>query len=69
MKHRDFVYVGELLPNINTQEHKDFILHFQTAMIQSLVRRNLLTDTQANRAIEELQRQVNIKTKRRENET
>ena len=65
MKHRDFTYTGEKVPEINTKENADFILHFQNSMLQSLVRRKLLTDEQAKQVVEKLQHQAFMKSNER----
>lgn len=46
MKPRDFVYVGEPIPKIKQPEHTDFIIHLQKSMLLSLVKRKLLTNSQ-----------------------
>ena len=43
MKSREFVYVGEHVPQITEQEHAEFYLHFQKSILASLEKRGLLT--------------------------
>ena len=59
MKHREFVYVGEAIPKIDAVKHADFILHYQKSILLSLVDRKLLTLSQCERCIEDLERQQN----------
>lgn len=46
MMPRNWVYVGEKIPKIDPAENGDFLLCMQNAMLQSLVKRNLLTTAQ-----------------------
>ena len=54
MKHHKFVYIGESTPEINKNEHMNFMTNFQTAMLMSLVDRKLLTEDQAKLVLETL---------------
>lgn len=56
-KEREFIYVGEPIPKITKENHADFILHYQKSILLSLVKRNLLTLSQCERCMEELERQ------------
>jgi len=56
LKHREFVYVGEPIPEIDDIENADFIL-YQKAVLLSLVKRNLLTLSQCERCLEILENQ------------
>ena len=58
-KEREYVYVGDPIPKINEAEHADFILHYQKSILLSLVKRNLLTLSQCERCMDELERQQN----------
>ena len=58
MKHRDFVYLGEPIPEIRTSEHSDFLLHLQKSMLLSLVKRNLLSASQMEQVMEKVERKT-----------
>ena len=55
MKHREFVYVGDPVPELNEQEHAAFLLNIQRSILLSLEQRNLLTPHQRERCITELE--------------
>lgn len=57
MKRREFVYVGEPTPQITEQEHAAFYLHLQKSILASLEKRELLTHSQYDRCIEEIEKQ------------
>lgn len=59
MKCREFVYVGEPVPQITEQEYAAFYLQFQKSILASLEKRKLLTRSQYIRCIEEIERQHN----------
>lgn len=59
MKCREFVYVGEPVPQITEQEYAAFYLQFQKSILASLEKRKLLTRSQYIRCIEEIERQYN----------
>ncbi len=61
MKCREFVYVGEPAPQITEQEHAAFYLRFQKSILASLEKKKLLTHSQYNRCIEEMEKQYNGK--------
>jgi hypothetical protein len=54
---REFVYVGESAPQIKTSGNTDFIIHFQKAMLLSLVKRNLLTSEQMDCVMSKIEKQ------------
>lgn len=59
MKPREFIYVGDPVPELNEQEHAAFLLNVQKAILLSLEKRSLLTASQRDRCITELeQRQI-----------
>jgi len=58
-KEREFVYVGDPIPKINEAGNADFILHYQKSILLSLVKRNLLTLSQCERCMDELEGQRN----------
>lgn len=55
--HREFVYVGDPVPELNEQEYGAFLLEFQKALLSSLKKRNLLNHSQYERCIDELEKQ------------
>ena len=57
MKHREFVYVGEPVPELNEKEHTAFLMNFQRSILLSLEKRNLLTASQRERCLLELEKQ------------
>ncbi|MCI8772189.1 MAG: hypothetical protein HFH73_13885 [Lachnospiraceae bacterium] len=57
MKHREFVYVGEAVPELNEQEHAAFLFNFQKSILLSLEKRRLLTELQRERCITALEKQ------------
>ncbi len=61
MKSREFVYVGEHVPQITEQEHAEFYLHFQKSILASLEKRGLLTHSQYESCIDELEKQYGRK--------
>ena len=56
MKHREYIYVGDPAPKFNEQEHAAFLLNVQKSILLSLEKRNLLTASQRDRCITELER-------------
>ena len=59
--HREFVYVGDPVPEINEQEYGAFLLGFQKALLASLKKRALLNHSQYERCIDELEKQYRRK--------
>ncbi len=57
MSHKDYSYVGDPIPQLSMKDNPDFFLIFQKAVIYSLKKRNLLTDSQCDLCIERLERQ------------
>lgn len=64
MKHREFVYVGEPVPELNEQEHEAFLMNIQTAVLLSLEKRNLLTASQRERCLLELEKRHRFNQKK-----
>lgn len=60
LKHREFIYVGEPVPELNEQEHAAFFMNFQRSIILSLEKRNLLTVSQRERCLLELEKQYRL---------
>ena len=58
MKPRNWVYVGEDIPGIDPIKNIEFLLCMQNAMLQSLVKRNLLTTSQMERIKENIERRA-----------
>lgn len=57
LKPREYVYVGEPIPELNKQQHAAFLMNFQKAILRSLERRNLLSHSQTERCLLELEKQ------------
>lgn len=64
MKHREFRYVGEPVPELNEQEHAAFLMNFQRSILLSLEKRNLLTASQRERCLVELEKQYRLSQKK-----
>jgi len=61
MEQRDYVYVGEPIPKIETPDNKDFLLNFQRSMLLSLVKRKLLTASQMEQVMDIIVRKPSFK--------
>lgn len=59
MKYREFVYVGEPVPELNEREHAAFLVNIQKSILLSLEKRNLLTTSQRERCLIELEKRYN----------
>ncbi|MDD2958368.1 MAG: hypothetical protein PHR92_07550 [Lachnospiraceae bacterium] len=57
MKGRDFVYVGETVPQITEEEHAAFLLQLEKAILASLEKRELLDHGQYQRCAWEIEKQ------------
>lgn len=57
MKCREFVYAGGPVPQITEEEYAAFYLQFQKSILASLKKRELLTHSQYERCIEEIEKQ------------
>ncbi len=57
MKHREFIYVGEPIPELNERKHAAFLVNIQKAILLSLEKQNLLTVSQRERCLLELEKQ------------
>ncbi len=64
MKHREFIYVGEPVPELDQREHAAFLLNIQRSILLSLEKRNLLTVSQRERCLLELEKQYRINQKK-----
>ena len=60
MKHREFIYVGEPIPELNEREHAAFLVNFQRSILLSLEKRNLLTASQRERCLLEIEKQYGL---------
>ncbi|MCI9079431.1 MAG: hypothetical protein HFH68_10980 [Lachnospiraceae bacterium] len=65
MKHREFVYIGGPVPELNELEHAAFFMNFQKSILLSLEKRNLLTASQRERCLLELQKQHSLNQKKK----
>lgn len=54
---REFVYVGDPVPELNEQEHAAFLMNIQRSILISLEQRKLLTHSQRERCEMELEKQ------------
>ena len=61
MKHREFLYVGAPIPKLNERDYPEFFLNIQKAIILSLEKRNLLTASQRELCLLELEKQHSTK--------
>ncbi|WP_310602278.1 hypothetical protein [Anaerosporobacter sp.] len=57
MKYREFIFVGEHIPQLTEKEDEAFLLHYQNSILVSLKKRKLLSDSQYERCVEELKKQ------------
>lgn len=63
--HREFVYVGDPVPELNEQEHAAFLMNIQKSILLSLEKRKLLTHSQRERCLVELEKQYSREQKSR----
>lgn len=63
MKYREFVYAGEIIPELTEQEHEAFLLHYQKSILASLKKRKLLNHSQYERCVEEIEKQYSMKNR------
>lgn len=64
MKHREFIYVGGSVPELNEQEHAAFLMNFQRSILLSLEKRNLLATSQRERCLLEIEKQYSLNQKK-----
>lgn len=62
---REFVYVGDPVPELNEQEHAAFLMNIQKSILLSLEKRKLLTHSQRERCLVELEKQYSREQKSR----
>lgn len=60
-KHREFIYIGESVPELNEMEHGDFLLLVQQSVLFSLEKRGLLNQVQRENALQLLEEQYRQK--------
>ena len=51
MKGRDYVFVGESIPELTTQEHEEFLILLEKAVLHSLEKRKLISRHQRDRCL------------------
>lgn len=56
-KAREFVSVGDPVPELNEQEHAAFLMNIQRSIVLSLEKRKLLTPLQRKRCLAALEKQ------------
>ena len=54
--YREFIYIGEPVPKIDLYVHSVFVLQLQKALLLSLVEKKLLSTSQMQRIMDELER-------------
>lgn len=56
MKSRKYVYIGETVPDLNQPEYREFLRHLQKSVVYALEKRNLLTHSQAEQCVTEIEK-------------
>jgi hypothetical protein len=56
-KNNEYTYVGEPIPKVTREQHADFIINYQKSILYALVEKRLITPTQCEKCIEELEYQ------------
>ena len=59
--HREFVYTGDPVPDLDRQEYAAFLLNVQKGVLFSLEQRKLLTPSQRERCLAALENQYSQK--------
>ncbi len=57
MKPKEYVYVGEPVPDLMEPQYSKFLLQLQKSILYSLEKRNLLTHAQIKRCMAEIEKQ------------
>lgn len=57
LSHRDFIYVGEPIPELTSQNNSAFLMLIQESILLSLKERKLLNHSQCERCLNELNEQ------------
>ena len=60
----EYVYAGDEVPKISEEEHAEFLLNVQRAILYSLEKKNLLTRTQRDRCLAELEKRAHDQQKK-----
>ena len=53
-KYKEYIYAGEPVPELDVQEHAEFFTLMQKAVLYSLEKRNLLSKSQRDRCLAEI---------------
>lgn len=53
--HREFIYIGDPIPELSEPEHAEFLINIQRSILLSLEQRKLLTASQRERCLVELE--------------
>lgn len=56
MKYRDFIYVGEPVPELSEHDDAEFLMNIQRSIILALEKRNLLTMPQRENCLLKLEK-------------
>ena len=56
LKHKEPVYEGEPIPDLNEPKYAEFLLHLEKSVLYALKDRNLLTRSQMEQCIRETER-------------
>lgn len=62
--HREFVYAGAPVPELSEREHAEFLMNLQKSILLSLEQRKMLTHSQCERCLSELEKQYSPNQKR-----
>lgn len=57
MKPKEYLYVGEPVPDLMEPQYSEFLLHLQKSILYSLEKRNLLTHAQKEHCVAEIEKQ------------
>ena len=60
MAQKEYLYIGGPIPQLSKKENAAFLLNLQRALIASLKKRGLLTASQHDRCMMELERQYQM---------
>lgn len=56
MKPKAYVYAGEPVPDLDGPEYREFLLHLKKSILYSLEKGDLLTHSQTERCIKEIEK-------------
>lgn len=57
MKPKEYIYVGEPIPDLMEPQYSEFLLHLQKSILYSLEKRNFLTHAQKEHCVAEIEKQ------------